>query len=233
MVTASTAGARRIASILLIAEPLLFFAAFAVLGAAINWPASLGLPFDQALPLIAANLFNVRTGYGLYLTSSLLTAPLAVALLFAMGRDKIGLAFGLSALFMVMAALFKAMGITRWMIAMPALAEMLAGANGDAATIAAVRATFVGLNEYAGGGLGEWMGVGLMTGLWMACLAVAVWPAHKLIAALMAFAAVAALLIVPNEFSQTVPTFILQASARTASMIAQFMLAWHVLHNAA
>ncbi|MCU0832419.1 MAG: hypothetical protein MUC58_13085 [Rhizobiaceae bacterium] len=220
---ASRRHARLTTATLLVAEPLLFFAAFGVLGAAINWPASLGLPWSEALPLIAANLTEVRFGYGLYLASSLLTAPLAVALLASWPQRSLWL--DMAALAMVLAAVFKALGITRWLIAMPALVPLAdAGDPG-------IAAAFTALNEYAGGGLGEWMGVGLMTGLWMLCLAFALARTQRLAAILFAAAALPALLIVPNEFGQWLPTAALQGTARFASLAAQLLLAWHLLRQ--
>jgi hypothetical protein len=217
-------------ALVLILEPLLFFAAFAVLGRAINWPASLGLPWNEALPLILTELGEVRLGYGFYLASSLLTAPLAVLVLLTW-KPKEGTPWlHFAALFMVLAAVFKAMGITRWLIAMPALATL--SANGGPEMQAAVEAGYVALNEYAGGGLGEWMGVGLMTGLWMACLSAALWNGQRVAAILLALAALFALLIVPNEFGQWLPTAALQGAARFASMAAQLILAWRLLGSA-
>jgi hypothetical protein len=225
------AAPRRMTALVLIAEPVLFFAAFIILGRAINWPASLGLPWNEALPLIAANLAEVRTGYGFYLASSLLTAPLAVLVLMTLRTPAARPWLEFAALFMVLAAVFKAMGITRWMIAMPALASLLDA--GDPALNAAIQTSFIALNEYAGGGLGEWMGVGLMTGLWMACLAAALWRSHRSAAILFALAAVPALLIVPNEFGQWLPTAALQGSSRTISMVAQALLAFQLLRRPA
>ena len=168
MNTIDTPKAGQLSAVLLILEPALFFAAFAVLAGAINWPASLGLPYNEILPLISANLSQVRFGYGLYLTSSLLTLPLGLALLMRLGNQP-SISLWLTAAFMAMAAIFKALGIARWLVAMPALANLLAA---DATKAPAIEAAFTALNEYGGGTLGELLGVGLMTGLWALMLAI-------------------------------------------------------------
>jgi Domain of unknown function (DUF4386) len=227
----STASARKFAAALLILEPLLFFTAFAILSSAINWPASLGLPFNEALPSILAKLSEVRLGYGFYLASSLLTIPLGIALYNTLGREKPGMSMQLILAFMAAAAIFKAMGITRWLIAMPALANLHAGAANDPTLLAAIQTSFVTLNEYAGGGLGEWMGVGLMSGLWMVMLAYFLRNRSLLAAILFAIGGVTALLLCWNEFQPLVDTAILQGLSRFASMIGQFWLAFLLLRN--
>jgi hypothetical protein len=213
----------RSAAIILVLEPALFFAAFGVLANAIDWPASLGLPYNEILPAIAAKLGEVRLGYGLYLASSLLTAVMAVLLLARRSVSPIPLSLQFASLFLILAAIFKAMGIVRWMVAMPALANHVA-AHPEAAL--ATEAAFIALNEYAGGGLGEWLGVGLMSGLWMIALAVALHHINKGIALAFAVGGLAALAIVVNEFTPVLETFILQASSRSLAMLAQFWLAF-------
>lgn len=219
----SNPSAGRLAIALLILEPALFFAAFAVLSAAINWPASLGLPYNEVLPLIGANLTQVRLGYGLYLTSSLLTIPLGLALVMHLGKaNQPSISLWLAAAFMAVAAIFKALGIARWLVAMPALANLLAA---DASTSTAIQAAFTALNEYGGGTLGELLGVGLMSGLWAFMLAIFLARKMPLAAILFATGALACMLLVPNEFTALAPTAALQGIGRTATMLGQFLLA--------
>ena len=225
--TSLTGG--KLAAALLIIEPALFFAAFAVLAAAINWPASLGLPFNEILPLINANLSQVRFGYSLYLTSSLLTIPLGLALLIRLGKaDQPSISLWLAAAFMAVAAMFKALGIARWLVAMPALANLLAA---DAAKAPAIEAAFTALNEYGGGTLGELLGVGLMTGLWALMLALFLGRKMRFAAVFLTIGAVASFALVPNEFYQFAPTAALQAIGRTGIMIGQILLAVAILRR--
>ncbi len=227
MNTIETPRAGKLSAILLILEPALFFAAFAVLAAAINWPASLGLPYNEILPLINANLSQVRFGYGLYLTSSLLTIPLGLALLMRLGKAP-SISLWLAAAFMAVAAIFKALGIARWLVAMPALANLLAA---DATKGSAIEAAFTALNEYGGGTLGELLGVGLMTGLWALMLAIFLAGKMRLAAVLLAVGTIASFLLVPNEFYQFAPTAALQAIGRTAIMLGQILLAVAILQR--
>jgi hypothetical protein len=231
MTPAISQGARRFAAAVLIIEPLLFFAAFGLLASAINWPASLGLPYDEILPLILAKSGEVRLGYSLYLASSLLTIPMGIALLVVLKRERESVSLKLAAALMFAAAVFKALGITRWLIAMPALANLLAGANGDPAMVAAIKTSFMTLNEYAGGGLGEWMGVGLMSGLWMLALATHLRNKNTISAGLLVVGGVAGLLLCWNAFHPIAETSILQAVSRSASMLAQFWLAFIILRS--
>jgi Domain of unknown function (DUF4386) len=227
MNTIETLKAGRLSAALLILEPALFFAAFAVLAAAIKWPASLGLPYNEILPSISANLSQVRFGYGLYLTSSLLTIPLGLALLMRLGKQP-SISLWLTAAFMAGAAVFKALGIARWLVAMPALANLLAT---DATKAPAIEAAFTALNEYGGGTLGELLGVGLMTGLWALMLAIFLAGKMRLAAILLTVGAVASFLLVPNEFYQFAPTAALQAIGRTSIMLGQILLAIAILRQ--
>jgi Domain of unknown function (DUF4386) len=229
MTPANNLSIRRTTALLLVLEPVLFFAAFAILASAINWPASLGLPYNEILPAIAKELTEVRLGYSLYLASSLLTLPLGLLLLHLMREQGRPLVWQMTAAFMAAAALFKALGITRWLIAMPALANLL---GADPANGPAVQASFIALNEYAGAGLGEWMGVGLMSGLWMLTMAFALRGTSRVASLLLVPAGIAALALLPNEFSPFAETSILQAVSRTASMLAQFWLAMLILRKA-
>ena len=227
MNTIITPRAGKLSAALLILEPALFFIAFAVLATAINWPASLGLPYNEILPLINANLGQVRFGYGLYLTSSLLTIPLGLALLMRLGKEPL-ISLWLAAAFMAFAAMFKALGIARWLVAMPALANLLAA---DVSKSPAIEAAFTALNEYGGGTLGELLGVGLMTGLWALMLAIFLGNKLRLAAVLLTIGAVASFLLVPNEFYQFAPTAALQAIGRTAIMLGQILLAVAILRH--
>ena len=65
------------ASALLFFQAFFIFAPIAILGSAIDWPASLDFPPAQTLPLIQAEQAAVRLGYGLYLAWSLAFAASA------------------------------------------------------------------------------------------------------------------------------------------------------------
>lgn len=152
---------------------VLMFGAFGVLAPSIDWPQSLDLPPQQALPLITQQAPAVALGYSLYFLSALLLVPLAVLV-----RRALAERFGSSALLTatvalgVAAGVLKLLGIVRWLVAMPALAATYA--SGDDATRAAVSVMYETLNNYAGG-VGEVLGVQIFSGLWTLLVSAALW----------------------------------------------------------
>jgi hypothetical protein len=171
--TASTVAPARTLSrglgVLLILEALLSFAPLLVLGAAIGWPASLRNPPAAQLAAIHANADAVALGYSLYLLYSLAVAPLMVLLA---ARTLGGLHKPLAATvaaFGALSALARAIGILRWLTAMPVLAAAHAGA--DAAGRAQIEMVFAAINAY-GGGIGEVLGVSLLMAVSLGLLAV-------------------------------------------------------------
>ena len=155
----------RLTAILLIAQFVLMLAALFILGAAINWPASLDEPAAVNLPLILEQAGAVTLGYGSYFLSSLLLAPIAL-LVYALGREGDGhvtllVAAGLG----VLASFAKLLGISRWLLVMPVLAQSYIDPAVSDATRAAITVAYDTLNSYSGG-VGELLGVSLLSGLW-------------------------------------------------------------------
>lgn len=162
---------QRWTGILLIVEGLLIFAPMAILGAAINWPASLDEPASVNLPLLLENASAVNAGYFIYLIYSILffIVVLFTARLIAGGEafsTALKAAVGLSAL----SALARSLGIVRWLSVMPVLAGLYA--NGSPETQAMVSIVYDAMNAY-GGTIGEALGVGLFAGLSMFALVIA------------------------------------------------------------
>ncbi len=146
----------------LIAEGALALAPLAILGPAIGWPASLDAPAAQQLAAIHAAPGALQAGYGLYLLYSLLIAPLMVVLA---ARQFGGLQRPLAATvaaFGVLSALARAIGILRWLTAMPELATAHAAA--EPAQRAVIEQVFAATTAY-GGGIGELLGVSLLMAL--------------------------------------------------------------------
>jgi hypothetical protein len=147
-------------------QAALFLVPLVVLGQAIGWPASLRLPADEILPLIAAHPAAVQAGYAAYLLVSLALIPFALALRLHANRHGVeGLLVDCAAALGVASGVLKMLGIVRWLSAMPALAELQESAA-DAAARQAVAAVYVGLNGYAGA-VGELLGVQLVGGLFL------------------------------------------------------------------
>jgi hypothetical protein len=185
--------------LLLIAEALLAFAPLAVLGPAIGWPASLGRPAAEQLAAVAAAPGAVALGYGVYLLYSVLIAPAMIGLALrslslragpwrpeAMTAAMVAAGFGL------LSALARAIGILRWLTAMPSLAA--AHAAGDAALRAQIELIFKALTSY-GGGIGELLGVSLLMALSVGVLCADGWRRRSLPIGLAAPGLVVALML--------------------------------------
>lgn len=125
-----------------------------ILGAAIGWPASLGLPASEQLALVLPHLEAMRWGYGFYLLYSLAFFPLLVAVA-SLGPGASTRWLVLVAGFAALSTLCRAVGILRWLVPVPVLARLE-----DPTGLVA----FEALNSY-GGGIGEILGVGLFAGL--------------------------------------------------------------------
>jgi len=150
----------RAASLFLSVQFVLMITAYIVLSSAINWPISLDDPASISLPRLVQQAVPVRFGYACYLMVALLIVPATAALnarlelTGAIAASTLGLA--------VLSATAKAIGISRWLFAMPGLANAYVAPGADQATIALV---FQTLDAYAGG-IGEIVGVGLVSGVW-------------------------------------------------------------------
>lgn len=158
----------------IIAVTLLQFAlmilAAVVLGSSINWPASLDSAPDQILPLIHRQAGNVALGYGAYFLSAFLLTPLAV-LVAAQWHAKtahallwLGIVLGVSA------SLFKLLGIVRWLVLMPGIANAYVSSYATPATQIVTGQVYQAINAYAGG-IGEMLGVQIFAGLWTVVVA--------------------------------------------------------------
>lgn len=157
--------AERMAASLLIAQFVLMLVALFILGGAINWPASLDEPAAVNLPLILEQAGAVAFGYGSYFLSALLLAPIAL-LVYALGREDNGrtvllVAAGLG----VLASFAKLLGISRWLLVMPVMAQSYVDPAASDASRTAIAVAYDALNSYAGG-VGELLGVSLLSGLW-------------------------------------------------------------------
>lgn len=155
---------------LLLFQAFFIFAPMAVLGGAIDWPASLDFPAEQTLPLIHAEQASVRLGYGLYLTWSLAFAGSAALIVrLASGAKPLGalamLAIGLG----VASALARAIGIVRWLSGSAALADAYAAAPEGSVERVAIETAQTALNAY-GGTIGEDLGVGMFAAMWLVCV---------------------------------------------------------------
>jgi hypothetical protein len=142
---------------------LLMFVPLAVLGAAINWPASLDQPGSVLMPLIQEQETAVRIGYLVYLAYSVLFFPTIALIARVLGDST---TTRLATTFAAISALARSIGILRWLTVLPALATTYA-VSADPA----LPALFDAINTY-GGGIGELLGVSLFAALAIGLLAV-------------------------------------------------------------
>ena len=158
---------RRQAAIFLIIEFLLIFAPLIILGAAINWPGSLDEPASVNLPLILEQYKAMMTGYSIYLVYSLLFWPMA----YLTGRaivigDTENTLFRVANGFAALSALARALGIVRWLFAMPVLARLYTNPAVSENFKESISMVYEMLNAYAGG-IGELLGVNLFASIWL------------------------------------------------------------------
>ncbi len=158
---------RRLTAALLLLQFSLMWTAVLVLGAAIDWPASLGDPAAVALPRLAGHRVAVAVGYTCYLASALLLVPVSALLARTLRAGRV--AGALVVALGTLAAFAKALGIARWLLVMPGLADAYVG--GDRAVRATVAVVYGAFNAYLGG-VGEGLGVSLLGGLWTATVAI-------------------------------------------------------------
>ncbi len=171
----------RQAAIFLLIEVILIFAPLIILGAAINWPASLDEPASVNLPLILEQYGPMMTGYSVYLVYSLLFWPMAylTGRAIVMGDDS-NVLFCVATGFALLSVLARALGIVRWLFAMPILARLYTGPESSEETRAGISMVYEMLNAYAGG-VGELLGVSLFAAIWLVLIGIlilrsSVWP---------------------------------------------------------
>jgi hypothetical protein len=157
------------AGLTLTTQFVLIWTTFFVLSSAIGWPASLDDPASIALPRLAEDGPAVMLGYGCYLLAALLLVPATAALNGRLGisgplaQATLGLA--------VVSAVAKMIGISRWLFVMPDLAVAYGQPGAD---LGGIDQLFSAINAYAGG-IGEVIGVGLVSGVWSLTVAAALW----------------------------------------------------------
>jgi hypothetical protein len=155
--------------LLVLVQAVLIFVPMVILGGAIDWPASLDFPPSQVLPLVAANLHDVRLGYGVYLIYSVMWAVIgtAIAWLAVRRAGTFGPALMLAVGLASASALARTIGIIRWLTASTALADAHAAPGADRPAIEAVQ---LAVNSW-GGAIGENLGVAIFAGAWTLVIA--------------------------------------------------------------
>ena len=152
---------------LVIIESLLIFPPLIILGAAIEWPDSLDFPVTKVLPLIAANLGEVRLGYGIYLLYSLLWIALGTSVAWLASRKEggTGILVSLAAALGCVSAVARCIGIIRWLTASTEFSSFYPSAT-DMAANRGIEAAQMAVNAW-GGAIGEILGVALFASAWL------------------------------------------------------------------
>jgi hypothetical protein len=161
------------ASILLIAVPIAFNAAFFALGRAFDYPNILRKEPDEILRRFAAGGSGLLLRWQALLISAVAMLPLAALLAVVLAARP-----ALTALSIVIgaaAALVQAVGLVRWPFAVPELARRYVSAHGPEAdaTRRTIEVTFATLHRLLGVGIGEHLGY-LLTGLWTLLVAASI-----------------------------------------------------------
>jgi hypothetical protein len=152
------------AGILLIAVPIAFNVAFALLAARFDYPDILRRPTIEVLERFRAGGTGLVLLWWAFALSAVLLAPLVVLLAASLdGADGTLLAVG--ATIGVLAALVQFLGLIRWPFLVPYLARAVSEPDATPARREAVDVVFQSFNRYLGVAVGEHLGYSL-TGAW-------------------------------------------------------------------
>ena len=145
--------------ICLILYAILFNLPFAWLAMNFDYPAILRRPAGEVLAAFTAGGSQLVFAWFAFMVAALLLAPIAVWIGKAMGSTGSGGAAALG----VAAGVTQAIGLSRWVYAVPGIA---AAWNADMANRAGSETLFQALHQFAGVGIGETIGQSL-TAFWL------------------------------------------------------------------
>jgi hypothetical protein len=157
-------SATTIAGLLLIALPLAFNTAFALLAARFDYPDVLRRPTDEVLAAFRAGGTSLVLLWWAFALTAVLLAP-AVVLLAGAVPDADATLLAVATTVGVLAALVQFLGLVRWPFLVPYLARVAAEPDAGPARREAVDVVFQSFNRYLGVAVGEHLGY-LLTGAW-------------------------------------------------------------------
>lgn len=160
-----TARLLRLTGALALLFGLLLFVPIAVLGAAIDWPASLSEPAAEIIPRLDEQATAVTLGYLVYLLYSVLFFPVIAMLSRVLGDTPVTRA---AATFAAISTVARSIGIIRWLSVLPLLA-----ATQVTTPDAAIPVVFDAVNAW-GGAIGELLGVSAFAALSLALVSTAI-----------------------------------------------------------
>jgi hypothetical protein len=134
---------------------------YAWLGSHFDYPAILRRPPGAILEAFAAGGAPLILAWAAFALAAILLAPVAVALAHVTRRDGASAIAALG----IAAAVTQAIGLSRWVYAVPGLAARWSQSS-DPAVRAAIETSFTTLHQFAGVGIGEAIGQTL-TAFWL------------------------------------------------------------------
>jgi hypothetical protein len=164
-------SATTIAGLLLIAVPLAFNAAFALLAARFDYPDILRAPTADVLASFRAGGTSLVLLWWAFALTAVLLVPVVVLLSSAVS-DADATLLDVATTVGVLAALVQFLGLVRWPFLVPYLARVDAEPDASPARRDAVDIVFQSFNRYLGVAVGEHLGYGL-TGAWTTLAGVA------------------------------------------------------------
>jgi hypothetical protein len=162
MLRLNGAGAVRAIGVALVAFAIAFNIPYAWLAANFDYPAILRRPAGMVLSRFAEGGAPLILAWGGFALAALLFAPVAVGIATVTRRP--GHAAAAVAALGVGAGVVQAIGLSRWVYAVPGLASLWLA--GEAVTRAVAETVFLALHQFAGVGIGEAIGQTL-TAFWL------------------------------------------------------------------
>jgi hypothetical protein len=164
-------SALTIAGLLLIAVPIAFNAAFALLASRFDYPDILRRPTPEVLARFRAGGTPLLLTWWAFALTAVLMVPLVVLLSRAID-DADATLLSLATTVGVLAAAVQFLGLVRWPFLVPYLARADAEPGASEARREAVDVIFQSFNRYLGVGVGEHLGYAL-TGAWTTLIGIA------------------------------------------------------------
>lgn len=154
----------RLYGLLFIVFAIAFNLPYAWLGMHFDYPNILRSPTGTILEAFAAGGTPLILAWGGFALAALFFAPIAVAM--AVVTRKEGHESAAVAALGIAAGITQAIGLSRWVYAVPGLAQQWADAGADPVLRASIETVFMTLHQFAGVGIGEAIGQSL-TGFWL------------------------------------------------------------------
>jgi hypothetical protein len=162
----------RALGIAFIAFAIAFNLPYAWLGSNFGYPAILRSPPGVILTAFTAGGAAIVLAWAAFALAALMFAPVAIGVAFVTRRAG-GMSSAVAALG-VAAGVTQAIGLSRWVYAVPGLAANWTAAASDPGLRKSIETMFMMLHQFAGVGIGEAIGQSL-TGLWLIGVAIGQW----------------------------------------------------------